>query len=307
MIKKNESGISIKAGVLAVLVHALLLGAILLSVNWKAAHPELNVTEVELWDKLPNASSLKLEQKLEQPKVEPPKVEPPKVAEPKPEPPLVVKDEPAPKPEPKPVVEKTEEPKADIELEKKKELEQKQAQKREEALKKELALKEQQEKLDQQKKLVALQAMSREEELREKEQLIQEKKAAKAERDALKKLQQEALADDKAEGDKQASAARAAANAGIIAEYKSKIRAKIQRNVNKTLCSEGNPQPVFEITLMPTGDVQGNPKLSKPSGNAACDDAVERAILQSQPLPLPEDSDLFSQFRNLNLKFKPND
>lgn len=302
MIRKNENGVSVKAGVLAVAVHVLLLGAILMSVNWKAAHPVLNVTEVELWDKLPNASSLKLEQKLEQPKVEPPKVE-----EPKPEPSPVIKEEP--KPEPKPAVEdkpKAEEPKADIELEKKKkEL----AQIKAEALKEE-KLKMQQEKkekLEQNKQLAALQAETREEELREKEQTLQAKKAAKAQKDALRKLQQEALSDDKAEGDKQASASRAAANAGVIAEYKNKIRAKIQRNVNKTQCSDGNPQPVFEITLMPTGDVQGSPKLTKPSGSAACDDAVERAILQSQPLPLPEDADLFSQFRNLNLKFKPND
>lgn len=288
---------------LAVLVHVLLLGAILLSVNWKAAHPELNVTEVELWDKLPSAGAtqateLKIEPKLE-PKPEP-KVEPPKVEEPKPEP----KSEP--KPEPKPVVDKAEEPKVDIELEKKKkEFAQRQA----DALKEEKLKiqQEKKEKLEQQKQLAAIQNEAREEDVREKELALQEKKAAKAEQAALKKLAQEALAEDQAEGDKQARAAKSAANAGIIAEYKNKIRAKIQRNVNKTQCSDGNPQPVFEITLMPTGDVQGSPRLSKPSGNAACDDAVERAILQSQPLPLPDDADLFSQFRNLNLKFKPND
>jgi colicin import membrane protein len=301
MIRKNESGISVKAGVLAVAVHVVLLGAILLSVNWKAAHPDLNVTEVELWDKLPGQSAAQPPALKVQPKPEPPKVEEPKL-EPKP----VLKEEPKPEPKPKPLVEKVEEPKVDIELEKKKkEL----AQIKAEALieEKQKIQQAKKEKSEQQKQLAAIQNESREEDVREKEQALQAKKAAKAERDALKKLQQEALADDKAEGDKQASAARSAANAGIIAEYKNKIRAKIQRNVNKTLCSDGNPQPAFEITLMPTGDVQGSPKLTKPSGNAACDDAVERAILQSQPLPLPDDADLFSQFRNLNLKFKPND
>jgi hypothetical protein len=29
--------------------------------------------------------------------------------------------------------------------------------------------------------------------------------------------------------------------------------------------------------------------------------------MASQPLPLPNDGSLFSQFRNLKLKFKPND
>ena len=58
---------------------------------------------------------------------------------------------------------------------------------------------------------------------------------------------------------------------------------------------------------MPTGDVIGHPKLLKSSGLSACDAAVERAILESQPLPVPTQADLFSQFRDLKLKFRPNE
>jgi colicin import membrane protein len=39
----------------------------------------------------------------------------------------------------------------------------------------------------------------------------------------------------------------------------------------------------------------------------ACDDAVERAILESQPLPVPSQAEVFSQFRELKLKFRPNE
>ncbi|MDH4234089.1 MAG: TonB C-terminal domain-containing protein, partial [Gallionella sp.] len=45
--------------------------------------------------------------------------------------------------------------------------------------------------------------------------------------------------------------------------------------------------------------------LEKSSGNAAYDNAVERAILKSDPLPLPPDPALFKEFRVLKLKFRP--
>ena len=53
MIRKHENTDSWKAGALAIGVHVALLAAMLISFNWKAAHPVQNVTEVELWDKLP--------------------------------------------------------------------------------------------------------------------------------------------------------------------------------------------------------------------------------------------------------------
>ncbi len=258
MIRKHENSDSWKAGGLAIAVHLALLGAMLISFNWKAAHPVLNVTEVELWDKLPRTKPVVVE-------------------EPKPEPKPEVKAVPKPVVEEKP---KPEESKVDIELEKKK---------------KELEQKEKE--LEQKKKLAALQAEAREDELHDKN--VTEKK----QKDALKKLQQEALSDEKAQDDKQASAA----NASLIGEYTEKIKAKIRGNVNKTLCGDGNPELKFEISVLPTGQLSGSPRIVKSSDISACDEAVERAIIASEPLPLPSDPGLFSSFRNLNLKFRPND
>ena len=274
MIRKHENSDSWKAGALAIGVHAVLLVGMLVSFNWKAAHPVQNVTEVELWDKLPAPKTLDT---------------------PKPEPKPIIEEKPEPKPEPKPIVEekpKPEEPKVDIELEKKKkELEQKQ---KEEEIKKD---KELQEKLDQKKKLEELQAQSREETLKDR------KVAEKSKKDALKKLQQDSLSEEKGNEDKQASTA----NVSLIGEYTEKIKAKIRGNVNKALCSDGNPQLIFEISVLPTGQLSGTPKITKSSGSDACDEAVERAIIASEPLPLPEDASLKSQFKNLKLKFRPND
>ncbi len=265
MIRKHENPDSFKAGFYALAVHVGLLAAMLVSFNWKAAHPVMNVTEVELWDKLPKSN---------------PAVEPPKLDEPKP----VIEPKPI---EPKPVVEdkpKPDEPKVDIELEKKK---------KEELIKKEKELVEKIKKEDAAKKLAQ---QMREEDLQEK------KDAKKTDADALKKLQQDALSEEKGNDDKQASAA----NASLIGEYKAKIQAKIRGNVNRTLCGDGNPELKFSISLLPTGELAGAPKLTKSSGIDACDEAVERAIIASQPLPLPTDPSLFSSFRNLNLSFTPN-
>lgn len=276
MIRRYEKEVSWKAGGLAIAVHLALLGALLISFNWKAAHPVLNVTEVELWDSIPSRT------------VQVP--EPVVKAEPKP----IIKEEP--KPEPKPIVEEKpkEEPQVDIALEKrKKALEQK---KEADLLKKEKAL-------EQKKQLDALKALKVEALKDDVQKPVKENKP----NDALKKLQQEALAEEKTAGDQQAIGAKAAANAGVIGEFTDKIKAKIRGNVNKSLCGEGNPELKFEISLLPTGELSGSPKLIKSSGSAACDEAVERAIMASEPLPLPSDPSLMSQFRNLKLKFRPND
>jgi len=43
--------------------------------------------------------------------------------------------------------------------------------------------------------------------------------------------------------------------------------------------------------------------LAKSSGNRAYDEAVERAILKSSPLPKPDQAEVFQ--RQLSLKFRP--
>ena len=270
MIRKHENSDSWKAGALAIGVHVALLAGMLISFNWKAAHPVAAVTEVELWDKLPAPKTVDV---------------------PKPEPKPVVEEKPEPKPEPKPIVEekpKPEEPKVDISLEKKK--------KKLELKEKELA-----EKRNKEEATKKLAQQMRDEDLQNKK--VPDKQAKADQDKALRKLKEEMLNETGAHDAK----ATSAANANIIGEYTEKIKAKIRGNVHKTLCGDGNPELKFEIKLLPTGELSENPKLTKSSGISACDDDVERAIIASEPLPLPEDASLKSQFKNLNLKFRPND
>jgi colicin import membrane protein len=285
MIRAYEKDVSWQAGVWAIGVHLLLLAALLLSFNWKATPPLLNVAEVELWDSLPQPSPPL--------PMAPPVESPPPVQTP---PPAVVKEAPPAPPE-KVEAPAPKAPEVDIALEKKrKELEQKKAA---EQLKKELAL-------AQKKQLAALQAEARKEEMQNSDKLLKENKA----NETLKKLQQEALAEERAATEQAVASdksAKSAASAGVVDEYRSKIQAKIRGNVNKSLCATANPELKFDIALLPTGEMTGLPKLLKSSGNKACDEAVERAIMASQPLPVPTDGLAFSQFRNLKLTFRPND
>jgi colicin import membrane protein len=66
----------------------------------------------------------------------------------------------------------------------------------------------------------------------------------------------------------------------------------------------GNPEAIFEVVQLPTGEII-DAVLRKSSGVRAYDDAVQRAILKSSPLPRPERPDLFA--RSLTLKFRPTD
>ena len=131
--------------------------------------------------------------------------------------------------------------------------------------------------------------------------------------DQLAKLQQELLQDktkpslNRHEDMKQSNPIEGGAKLGEMDKYKVLIQRKIQQNVNKQLCGTNPVELQFEIGLMPTGELIGNPKMLKSSGIPVCDESVERAIFQSQPLPVPTDTDLFSKFKNLKLNFHPNE
>lgn len=101
-----------------------------------------------------------------------------------------------------------------------------------------------------------------------------------------------------------ADAAQAAANGRVVDEFVAKIVAKIRRNIVLPPDVPDNAKAEFDVTLLPGGSVLST-KLARSSGHAAYDSAVERAILKSQPLPLPADASLFKRFRDLHLGFKP--
>jgi colicin import membrane protein len=86
------------------------------------------------------------------------------------------------------------------------------------------------------------------------------------------------------------------------AGYIDKIRTKIRNNVRVPTGIKGNPEAVFDVVQLPTGEVL-SAKLVKSSGHQLYDEAVERAIWKSSPLPKPDRPEQF--LRQFTLRFKP--
>ncbi|TDN51399.1 TolA protein [Azoarcus indigens] len=100
----------------------------------------------------------------------------------------------------------------------------------------------------------------------------------------------------------EAARASAARNRAAGDAYQNAIRTKVRGNLLRPPGLSGNPEAVFEVDQLPSGEVL-NVTLKRSSGIPALDEAIERAIRRSSPLPLPESRELFQ--RTLELKFRP--
>ena len=261
---------------LAAAVHILLVGALFFSVQWRSQAP--TAVAVEVWRSGPAP--------LPAPIIKPePLPEPP----PPPSPPKV-----EPKPEPKPLPPKVETPpvKPDIAVkeEKKKKEEPKKPEPKPVEVKKEEPKKEEPKKPEPDRREDLAEALARDLKQVQQQKAVHDQRArADAE---LRQL-----------GQAQAELAASALQRGL-ASYMDKIRGKIKGNIVLPPGIKGNPEGIFDVTQLPTGEII-NVKISKSSGNRALDEAIERAIRKSDPLPLPDQPGLFK--RELKLKYRPFD
>jgi len=116
----------------------------------------------------------------------------------------------------------------------------------------------------------------------------------------------------RAQADREAreTAARAKARAetdarsAAQADWIRRIQGKIRGNVILPPELPGNPEAIFEVVQLPTGEII-DVQLRKSSGVRAYDEAVQRAILKSSPLPRPDRPEQFQ--RALTLRFRPLD
>lgn len=150
------------------------------------------------------------------------------------------------------------------------------------------------------------------ERLAKKQKEMKEQAKAKARAKEKERRELEAYTKRRQEADRVRQAERdriraevEAASAGKIGDYQDKIRAKIRRNIKGDWSALAETAQVeFRVTLLPDGSVL-DAVLKKGSGNAAYDNAVERAIYSAQPLPLPREVELQKMFRDLKLTIKP--
>jgi colicin import membrane protein len=278
---------------LAVGVHALLLAFLWIGISWQNNAPI--AVEAEIWDVTTQTAA-------------PPP--PPPTPAPEPEP-----ETPPPQPTPKavvppPAVEQPQPKQPDIALE------------REKKRKEELKRKQLDEERAEDKKAKAL-AEKKERELEEKKEREQAEKKAQAEADkkeAEKKKKEEAEKKKKEEADKKKKAAaeqkklddaraaemrRITGAAGnptstgtaekstaprIDKGYSAAITAKVKGNTSYagSLDEPGNPTATFRVEQLPTGEIISVKKI-KSSGVPSFDDAVEKGITKSSPLPKKKD------------------
>ena len=279
---------------LAVGVHALLLAFLWIGVSWQNNAPV--AVEAEIWDVKTQTAA------------------PPPAPAPEPEPePETPPPQPAPKAvEPPPVVEKPQPKQPDIALEREKkrkeELKRKQIEEEREERERELA--EQQKRAEEKK----AKALAEKKEAEKQAQAEAEKKEAdkKKKEDAEKKKKEEAEKKKKAaEEQKKLDAARAEEMRRITGAagnpsstgtaekstaprldkgYAAAITAKVKGNTSYagSLDEPGNPTATFRVEQLPTGEIISVKKI-KSSGVPSFDDAVEKGITKSSPLPKKKD------------------
>jgi colicin import membrane protein len=291
-------------------LHALLFGLLFVSVLFQHKMEPPQAIEAVLIESLPRAQPPPPKQ---QPKPEPPKPEPPK---PKPEPP---KPEP-PKPDPAKELSRF---KADILLkldcdnltqmkmdaaarppEQRKIMEGLIGERYAACRKKDEDKKKKEDELAQKRD----EEQRKKDELEFKRQLEQEQKQ-EAKRLADDKRKRELAEERQRQQDFQSAlgaeetARLAAAKAGRQRTWAAMIADKVRRNWQR---SPGSP-PDFvcqvRVQLLPGGSVVSAKVTKTCGGGVALDDSVEKAVLKSDPLPLPEDPSDFD--RNLNFNFTP--
>ena len=286
----------VPAILLALAVHAALLAFLWIGISWQNTEPVS--VEAEVWD-------MKVESAATPPPPPPPQevVEPEPRPEPTPEPPppvpKVAEPEPV-KPAPPDInlerEKKLAEQKKQRELLEKRELEQKKERELAELKKKELEKKELEKKLAEKKEL---EKKAEEKKLAdakaaaEKKKLAAEK-AAKAKAEAAEQAKLDKLREDELKRMMGAAGGSGSAQKStapkVDAGYQAAIAAKVRSNTSFTGNTDvpGNPKAVFKVEQLPTGEIL-SVRLTKSSGVPQFDDAVERGINKSSPLPKKKD------------------
>jgi colicin import membrane protein len=275
---------------LAIAVHVAFIAVLVFSLRWQNRKPE--PVTVELYappSKLAVAERVTEPVPPATPKPEPAPPPPPKpepVAEPRrvPEPPP---KKVAPKPEPK--VEKPDPRAAEIAQQARKD--------EEERKRREQAAREKSEREKRESDQREAERKKRDEQQRLAEARERQTREAEA-------LRTQAEREQAARATQQKADAEAAARARAEADYVRRIQSKVKGNVVLPPDMAGNPEAIFEVIQLPTGEII-DAVLRKSSGSRAYDDAVQRAIVKSSPLPRPDRPELFQ--RTLTLKFRPQD
>lgn len=293
---------------IALLAHAVLIGALTWGVRWKRESGDDDAIEAELW-------TANVQRAAQSTAVTPPPPPPPAPPAPAPEPPP-----PPPPPAVRPPPPAPPAPDPDIALERERRLREQQAQREREQQQQAQREREREREREQQaqrEKERQAEARKREQEEKrraeEQRKLAEDKKREAAEKQAAQKAAAEKQAAQKAAAEKAAATAEKARQdqlarlrgmAGGTAEqnsgprsgqgtgqggpssgYGARIAAAVRPNITFDPSSvAGNPTAEFLVNLAPDGTIVGV-KLSKSSGNPSWDRAAEGGLRKTDRLP----------------------
>ena len=300
---------------LALAVHALLLAFLWIGISWQNTEPP--AVEAEVWDMKVQSAAAPALPPPPPPDVQEPEPQPEPEPAPPPPPPKVAEPEPV-KPAPpdinlereKKLLEQKKQRERDLLEKKERERELAEKKEREELKAKELADKKLADKKLADKKLAEKKELEKKELEKkeadkklatekldaEKKKVAAEKaeKAAKAKKDAAEQARLDKQRDEELKRMMGAAGTSGSAQKSsapkIDAGYIGKLTALIKSNTTFAGSTDvpGNPKAVFRVELLPTGEIL-SVRLSKSSGVPQFDDAVERGINKSSPLPKKKD------------------
>ena len=261
-----------RGALLALGVHALLVVALAVAVNWRSQTPQ--TFSAELWSATPQVAAPRAVESTPAtppPPPPPPPAPTPRVATPAPPPPV----------DPQIAIDKARQEKEKAErlrAEREKAERERQAKAEKEKAEREKAERERQAAA---KAKAEAQAKREEQERRDKQ--AEEQRLAKQREDNLKRMMGQAGATG-APG----STGTALKDAAPSASYAGKLIARIKPNILLTETLSGNPAADVEVRASATGTILSR-RLVKSSGNKDWDDAVLRAIDRTGELPRDTD------------------
>lgn len=268
----------------ALLVHGALLVALTLGVSWRSRSPA--GVEAELWAAVPQVAAPRAQTPPPTPQPAPP-VQPERPVPPPPR----VEQPPPPSRDAEIAIEKARREKLQRENEVREKAEQ---------LAREKARKAEQEKRD--KDLARRKAAEELKKKQEAERKAAEEEARQAQaREEARKKNLERIQGLAGATGAPGSTGTAAQSAGPSASYAGRLKARIKPNIVFTDDVTSNPSALVEVRAAPDGTILSR-RLLKPSGLAAWDDAVLRAIDRTEVLPRDVDGRVPSP---IEIEFRP--
>ncbi len=272
---------------LALLVHGLLVAALTWGVGWQRDSAPV-VMEAELWSRLPQTAA-------------------PRAVAPEPEPPP-----PEPKPEPAPEPASQYKPvappgptEAEIALQQQQAAEQRREAQLEKQRREAEAKRQAEEARRREAERLAEQRRQREVQERRRQEAARQAEAARrqAELEAQRQKNLERMMGQAGATGAPGSTGTAQRSSGPSASYAGQVVGRIRPNIVFPDVIAGNPRAEVEVRTLPDGTILGR-RLTQPSGNAAWDDAVLRAIDRTARLPKDENGRVPP---TLILGFRPQD